>query len=136
MKLVTAVIRSEKTAPVQTALARLGHCQHTMSEVWGQGHEPGQTYIYRGRKVQDSRIKRIKLEVAVEDHAVEDAVEAIREAAKTGAVGDRVITVSHLEVLVRIRTGQRVGKPLATMDTARPAHTNRLNQPFALPSRG
>lgn len=111
MKLVVAIIRPDKFGAVQGALAELGLSQLTFSEVWGQGHEGGRTFIYRGRTLQDQRMQRLKVEIALEDDAVNAAVEAIRRSAKTGAVGDGIIIVTPLEGLTRIRTGRSVEAP-------------------------
>jgi nitrogen regulatory protein PII len=102
MKLVTALIRPEKYAAVQKALAQLGITQLTLSEVWGQGHERGETFIYRSVTFQDTRVKRLKLELAVDDDAAESAVEAILASAWTGAIGDGIAMVQRLESFNRI----------------------------------
>jgi nitrogen regulatory protein PII len=125
MKLVVAMIRPAKCAAVQAALADLGLSQLTLSEVWGQGHEPGQTYIYRGTTFQEARLKRIKIEIAVDDEMVDAVVEGIRQHAMTGSVGDGVILVSPIDAFVRIRTGQyeRGGEKV----------TNRYSVPARVP---
>jgi nitrogen regulatory protein PII len=111
MKLVVAIIRPDKYGTVQSGLTDLGLSQLTFSEVWGQGHEGGPSFIYRGRTFRDDRIKRLKVEVAVDDDTVDAVVEAIRISARTGAVGDGVILVTPLEGFTRIRTGQCVKAP-------------------------
>jgi nitrogen regulatory protein PII len=106
MKLLSAVIRPETCSRVQAALAELGLSQMTLSEVWGQGHEHGHTYIYRGTTIRDSRIKRLKLEIAVDDEVVDAAVDAIITHARTERVGDGIIVVTPIEEFIRIRTGE------------------------------
>jgi nitrogen regulatory protein P-II 1 len=107
MKLVVAIIRPEKYGTVQAALDELGVDQLTLTEVVGRGHERGAAMFYRGMSFREARIGRLKLEIVVEDNAVDDVVEAVRCSAMTGQVGDGVILVSGLEDFVRIRTGRR-----------------------------
>lgn len=138
MKLVVAIIRPEKYGAVQAALDELGITQLTLTEVLGRGHEKGQLFIYRGTTFQDARLKRLKLEVAVEDDAVDAVVEAIQGWAKTGQVGDGVMFVTPLEGFVRIRTGHYLKSrdvPAATTGPVRPPF-HRLNQAVALTSHG
>src|SRR5262245_6790570 len=129
MKLVTAIIRPETCDRVQKALADLGLSQLTLTDAWGQGHEHGHTYIYRATAFEDTRLKRLKLEVAVRDEAVDDVVEAILTYARTGSVGDGVIMVTQMELFIRIRTGQCVSEVDLKLPPAEPAHThNRIRQ--------
>ena len=138
MKLVTAIIRPERFSAVQTALDKLGISQLTLTDVWGQGHEPGHTCIYRGTTFQDPRLKRLKLEVAVADDAVDVSVETILRYAKTGKVGDGVILVTPLERFIRIRTGQCVTEQEQWPATTEPIHLHarRVNHSIALASKG
>jgi nitrogen regulatory protein P-II 2 len=78
----------------------------TVSEVKGYGRQKGQTEIYRGAEYQVNFLPKVQLEVAVEDSAVAKAIEAIRQAAATGKIGDGKIFVFNLEQVVRIRTGE------------------------------
>jgi nitrogen regulatory protein PII len=110
MKLVSAIIRPERLGPIQNALAPLGIHQMTLIPVHGQGHEKGRTYSYRMTTVQETRVERLKLEIAVEDNLVNAAIDAIQVGARTGKVGDGVILVTALETFVRIRTGMRRGE--------------------------
>jgi nitrogen regulatory protein PII len=102
MKLLTAVIRPEKYAAVQKALEQLGITQLTWSEVWGEGQERGETFIYRSMTFQDTRVERLKLELAVDDDTAEQAVEAILASSWTGRIGDGVVMVLPVEGVNRI----------------------------------
>jgi nitrogen regulatory protein P-II 2 len=129
MKLVTAVLRPEKLAAVQSALGEIGVYQATFTEAWGTGNERGQVMLYRGSK-REVRLPRIRIEVAVEDDVVDAVVEAIQLNGKTGQVGDGIILVAPLDGFVRIRTGQRKNGT----DRRELAHvpTNRLQPAKAL----
>ncbi|GAN87850.1 MULTISPECIES: P-II family nitrogen regulator [Komagataeibacter] len=104
MKLVTAIIKPFKLDDVREALTPLGIQGLTVSEVKGFGRQKGQTEIYRGAEYHVSFLPKIKIEVAVTDDLVEQAVETILEAAHTGKIGDGKIFISPLESVIRIRT--------------------------------
>ena len=104
MKLVTAIIKPFKLDDVREALTPLGIQGLTVSEVKGFGRQKGQTEIYRGAEYHVSFLPKIKIEVAVADEMVEQAVETILEAAHTGKIGDGKIFISPLEGVIRIRT--------------------------------
>ena len=104
MKLVTAIIKPFKLDDVREALTPLGIQGLTVSEVKGFGRQKGQTEIYRGAEYHVSFLPKIKIEVAVTDDLVEQAVETILEAAHTGKIGDGKIFISPLEGVIRIRT--------------------------------
>ena len=104
MKLVTAIIKPFKLDDVREALTPLGIQGLTVSEVKGFGRQKGQTEIYRGAEYHVSFLPKIKIEVAVTDDMVEQAVETILEAAHTGKIGDGKIFISPLESVIRIRT--------------------------------
>ncbi|GBQ53130.1 P-II family nitrogen regulator [Komagataeibacter sucrofermentans] len=104
MKLVTAIIKPFKLDDVREALTPLGIQGLTVSEVKGFGRQKGQTEIYRGAEYHVSFLPKIKIEVAVTDELVEQAVETILEAAHTGKIGDGKIFISPLESVIRIRT--------------------------------
>lgn len=136
MKLVVAIIRPEKYSAVQAALADLGLSQLTLTDVRGQGHEQGHALIYRNTTFQDTRLKRLKLEIAVDDDAVDSVIQAIQGCAKTGQVGDGVILVAPLEEFIRIRTGKCLKKLESQVGLAKPAHppANRVKQAIAAAS--
>ena len=77
----------------------------TISEVKGFGRQKGQTEIYRGAEYEVSFVPNVKLEIAVKEDVVEQAVEAIIQTSKTGKIGDGKIFVYSLDSVVRIRTG-------------------------------
>ena len=104
MKLVTAIIKPFKLDDVREALTPLGIQGLTVSEVKGFGRQKGQPEIYRGAEYHVSFLPKIKIEVAVTDEMVEQAVETILEAAHTGKIGDGKIFISPLDSVIRIRT--------------------------------
>ena len=107
MKLITAIIKPYKLDDVRDALGELGIQGMTVTEVKGFGRQKGHTELYRGAEYVVDFQPKLKLEVAVAADRVEDIVEAIRNAANTGKIGDGKIFVSQLEDAVRIRTGER-----------------------------
>ncbi|ANQ42949.1 MULTISPECIES: P-II family nitrogen regulator [Gluconobacter] len=106
MKLVTAIIKPFKLDDVREALTPLGVQGLTVTEVKGFGRQKGQTEIYRGAEYHVSFLPKLKIEIAVADSVVEDVIEAIMTAARTGKIGDGKIMVSNLDQLIRIRTGE------------------------------
>ena len=106
MKLITAIIKPFKTDDVREALSELGVKGMTMTEVKGFGRQKGHTELYRGAEYVIDFLPKAKIEIAVADDLVEQAVEAICKAANTGHIGDGKIFVSALEQVIRIRTGE------------------------------
>jgi len=106
MKLITAIIKPAKLEAVREALIGCGVQGLTSSEVSGFGRQKGHTEIYRGAEYAISFVPKTKIEVAVADDQVDVAVEAIREAANSGNIGDGKIFVLDLTQAVRIRTGE------------------------------
>ena len=106
MKLIIAVIKPFKLDDVREALTRLGVAGLTVSEVKGYGRQKGHTEIYRGAEYAISFLPKIKLEIVVEPGLAAKAVEAIRETAHTGQIGDGKIFVLSVEEALRIRTGE------------------------------
>ncbi len=105
MKKIEAIVRHHKLDDVKEALANLGHLGMTATEVRGFGRQRGQTETYRGAEYNVDFILKVKIEVVVGDDA--DAVlNAIINAARTGAVGDGKIFVSELSNVIRVRTGE------------------------------
>jgi len=105
MKLIMAIIKPFRLEEVREALLPLGVEGMTISEVKGFGRQKGQTEIYRGAEYEVSFVPKVKLEIAVKEDVVEEAVEAIIQTSKTGKIGDGKIFVYSLDSLVRIRTG-------------------------------
>ncbi len=107
MKRVVAIIKPFKLDDVKDALTEIGVKGMSVAEIRGFGRQKGHTEIYRGAEYVVDFIPKIKVEVVVADQRVEDVVQAIREAAKTGKIGDGKIFISQVEECVRIRTGER-----------------------------
>ena len=107
MKLITAVIKPFKLDEVRSALSELGISGMTVTEVKGFGRQRGHTELYRGAEYVVDFVPKTRIEVGVRDGLVDQVVDAIVKAAKTGKVGDGKIFVSELVQIVRIRTGER-----------------------------
>ncbi len=106
MKFITAIIKPFKLDDVREALSALGVSGMTVSEVKGFGRQKGQTEIYRGAEYSTNMVPKIKVEVACAADISDRVVEAIQQAANTGAIGDGKIFVFDLGQAVRIRTGE------------------------------
>ena len=106
MKFIIAIIKPFKLDDVREALTELGVSGMTVTEVKGFGRQKGQTEIYRGAEYSTNMVPKAKVEVAVNDDIAERAVEAIQQAAHTGAIGDGKIFVTDVGQAVRIRTGE------------------------------
>ncbi len=107
MKLVIAYVKPFKLDEVKDALRDAGVTGMSVTEVRGFGRQAGQTEVYRGAEYQVDFVPKVKLELLVEDGSVNAAVEAIRDAAHTGEIGDGKIAVMPIDDVVRIRTGER-----------------------------
>ena len=106
MKLVTAIIKPFKLDDIREALSEIGVQGMTVSEVKGFGRQKGHTELYRGAEYVVDFVPKIKVEVAVTQAQVDDAIDTIRRIALTGQIGDGKIFVSELEHVIRIRTGE------------------------------
>lgn len=106
MKMVTAIIKPFKLDEVREALSQIGVQGITVTEVKGFGRQKGHTELYRGAEYVVDFLPKVKLEAAVDDAVLEQALEAIEAAARTGKIGDGKIFVYDLEQVVRIRTGE------------------------------
>ncbi len=106
MKLVIAIIKPFKLDDVREALTELGVSGMTVTEVKGFGRQKGQTEIYRGAEYSTNMVPKLKVEVACPTDIADRVVEAIQQAANTGAIGDGKIFVLELGQAVRIRTGE------------------------------
>jgi len=105
MKLITAIIKPFKLDDVRAALSEIGISGMTVTEVKGFGRQRGHTELYRGAEYVVDFVPKTRVEVAVKDALVDQVVEAIVGAAKTGKVGDGKIFVAEIERVLRIRTG-------------------------------
>ena len=107
MKKIEAIIKPFKLEEVKDALDELGIHGMTVSEVKGFGRQKGHKEIYRGSEYNVDFLPKIKIETVLPDHQVDQAVEAIIKAAKTGKIGDGKIFVQAITEAHRIRTGER-----------------------------
>jgi len=107
MKKVECVIRPMKIDDVKESLSSIGVTGMTVSDVRGYGRQRGRTEKYRGNTYVVNLLPKVKLEFVVPDEAVDEAVEVVLEAARTGEIGDGKVFVSDVEQAVRIRTGER-----------------------------
>ncbi len=106
MKLITAIIKPFRLDDVRNALNEESVHGMTVTEVKGFGRQRGHTELYRGAEYVVDFLPKSKIEVAVDDERVDQVIEAIIKAAKTGKVGDGKIFVTNLEQSIRIRTGE------------------------------
>ena len=106
MKMITAVIKPFKVDDVRDALAQIGVQGMTVTEVKGFGRQKGHTELYRGAEYVVDFVPKVKLELAVVDERVDQAVEAIAQAASSGKIDDGKIFITALEQALRIRTGE------------------------------
>jgi len=106
MKKIEAIIKPFKLDEVKEALQEVGLQGITVTEAKGFGRQKGHTELYRGAEYVVDFLPKVKLEIVTSDEAVESAVEAIRNAAQTGRIGDGKIFVSNVEDVIRIRTGE------------------------------
>ncbi len=106
MKLIVAIIKPGKLDEVREALVEQGIQGLTVSEVRGFGRQMGHKEIYRGAEYEVSYLPKIKIEVAVDDGAVDTVLETIASRAKTDSIGDGKIFVLNVEQALRIRTGE------------------------------
>ena len=106
MKLITAIIKPFKSDDVREALSEIGVNGMTLSEVKGFGRQKGHTELYRGAEYVIDFLPKTRLDVAVPDSLVDQAVDAICNAANTGQIGDGKIFITNLEQAIRIRTGE------------------------------
>ncbi len=107
MKKIEAIIKPFKLDEVKEALHALGVQGLTVTEVKGFGRQKGHTELYRGAEYVVDFLPKIKLEVVVDDGAVDGVVDAIVAAAGTGRIGDGKIFILPLGEAIRIRTGER-----------------------------
>jgi nitrogen regulatory protein PII len=106
MKRITAIIKPFKLDEVREGMAAVGITGLTVAEVKGFGRQKGHTELYRGAEYAVDFLPKVKIEVIVDDDAVQRTVDAIVAAARTGKIGDGKIFVSPVEQVIRIRTGE------------------------------
>ncbi len=106
MKLVIAVIKPFKLDEVRDALTRIGIHGMTVTEVKGYGRQKGHMEIYRGAEYAVNFLPKVRIELGVSSEQVEQVVDVLSAAARTGQIGDGKIFVTPMEQAVRIRTGE------------------------------
>lgn len=106
MKKVEAIIKPFKLDDVREALSEIGITGMTATEVKGFGRQKGHTELYRGAEYVIDFLPKVKVEVVIAESMVDQCIEAITNAARTGKIGDGKIFVSSIERTVRIRTGE------------------------------
>ncbi len=106
MKYIVAIIQPDKLEDVLHLLDEKEIHLVTVSSVLGRGRQKGVAEVYRGHREAGSLLRKTKLEIAVNDQFVKAAVDAIRDGARTGSIGDGKIFIMDLDQCVRIRTGE------------------------------
>ena len=109
MKLIIAIIQPHKLEDVLQELDKAEIHLRTVSDVLGCGRQKGRTEVYRGRKETGGMLKKVRLDIAVNEEFVRPTLKAITTAARTGKIGDGKIFVVDLTECIRIRTGE-IGK--------------------------
>lgn len=107
MKKIEAIIKHFKLDDVRKALMDIGLQGMTVIEVKGFGRQKGHMEVYRGVEYEVQFLPKVKIDVAVPDDKLEDALKAIQDSAKTGEIGDGKIFIYELQDAIRIRTGTR-----------------------------
>lgn len=106
MKKIEAIIRPERFANVASILEEEGYSGFTISDVRGHGQSPEKVGEYRGQKYELLVTHKLAISIIVEDGEVQDVVKAIISGARTGALGDGLITVTDIAAVYSVRTGQ------------------------------
>jgi nitrogen regulatory protein P-II 2 len=112
MKLIIAYIQPHKLQDVKRALYKNEVYKMSVTNALGCGEQKGYHESYRGVEFEVNLLKKVRLEIAVNEDFVERAIEAIMEGAKTGQIGDGKILVLDLDDCIRIRTGDRGAKAI------------------------
>ena len=107
MKKIEAIIKPFKLDEVKNSLAEIGIQGLTVYEAKGFGRQKGHTELYRGAEYVVDFLPKIKLEIVVEDNLLDQALDCIEQAAKTGRIGDGKIFVYNIDQAIRIRTGEK-----------------------------
>ena len=107
MKKIEAIIQPHKLDQVKTALIGIGVGGMTITEVRGHGRQKGHTEVYRGAEYKVDLLPKVKLEMVIPEANVNQVVETITAAARSGKIGDGKIFISSLDDVVRIRNGER-----------------------------
>ena len=106
MKLITAIIQPDRLDDVLDALEKKDIHLVTVTSVMGRGRQKGISEVYRSHKEAGSLLRKVKLEIAVNDEFAQPAIDAIKDSACSGKIGDGKIFVLDLDRVIRIRTGE------------------------------
>lgn len=107
MQKIEAVIQPSKLDAVKDALVEIGVDGMTILEARGHGRQKGHTEVYRGREYSVDLLPKVKVEIVVTDEMLDDAINAIISAARTGTIGDGKIFISKIDEAIRIRNDER-----------------------------
>src|SRR5262245_5537659 len=107
MKMVEAIIKPFKLDEVKDALTKVGIQGMTVSEVKGFGRQKGHSELYRGAEYAVDFLPKVKIEVLVSDDKAAQVVDLVTRTARTGKIGDGKISVTPVEEVIRIRTGEK-----------------------------
>ena len=107
MKKIEAIIKPFKLDEVKEALHEIGLQGITVLEAKGFGRQKGHTELYRGAEYVVDFLPKVKIELVIDDNLFERAVEAIKQSAHTGRIGDGKIFITPVEEAIRVRTGER-----------------------------
>jgi len=107
VKKIEAIIKPFKLDEVKEVLHEIGLQGITVLEAKGFGRQKGHTELYRGAEYVVDFLPKVKIEIVVDDGMLERAVEAIKQAAQTGRIGDGKIFITPVEEAIRVRTGER-----------------------------
>ena len=107
MKKIEAIVKPFKLDDVRQALTEIGITGLTTTEVKGFGRQQGHTELYRGAEYVIDFIPKVKLEIVLDDAQVDQCIETICDAARTGKIGDGKIFISDIGNIIRIRTGEK-----------------------------
>ena len=107
MKLIKSIVRPNKVDDVRAALEKLNLGGLTVTEVRGHGRQKGHTAIYRGKEYDVTLLPKVEIEVVVDDDVVDEVIQAIIRAARTGEIGDGRVFVLPVEHSYNIRTGEK-----------------------------
>lgn len=106
MKKIEAIVKPFKLDEVKEALQEVGLQGITVTEAKGFGRQKGHTELYRGAEYIVDFLPKVRIEIVLDDGLVDQAVEAIMQAARTGRIGDGKIFISTVDEAIRIRTGE------------------------------
>lgn len=107
MKLVKSIVRPDKVDDVREALEKLKIGGMTVTDVRGHGRQKGHTAVYRGKEYSVTLLPKVEIEVVVPDNVVDEVIQAVTLAARTGEIGDGRVFVIPVEHSYNIRTGEK-----------------------------